>query len=406
MFRAALDSRVAVGHRKRRIVWGHEMMIKRVLTIAVLVGSLGMGAAQAQIREQQPAEFPPSSYKGKQYVDSKGCVFIRAGIDGNVSWIPRVTRARKTVCGFAPSIPGQVATAPVVAPAKVEQITLNNTTAVAPVVAKPAPRQVTRPRKTAPAIVRQTKRAPVRQVATAPVIVANDQATYAPAQYNTSLAATPQVTQQTRIVPKHVAYNRLNTRNVVVPKGYKRVWDDGRLNPYRAEQTLAGRNQMLLVWTQTVPRRLIDSRTGRDVTTSVPLIYPYIDVFTQTKELGQVTLVQRDGQIAKRVVRNSKSRKPVFSSRSAPKAEAAKPAPGALAGKRYVQIGTFGKTANAQNSAQKIAQMGYPARIGKHRKSGKSFLTVQAGPFNDVSALQSAIKRLRSAGYADAFARN
>jgi cell division protein FtsN len=158
---------------------------------------------------------------------------------------------------------------------------------------------------------------------------------------------------------------------------------------------------MLLVWTQTVPRRLIDSRTGRDVTASVPLIYPYIDVVTQSRELGRVTIVQRNGQVAKRIVRN-----PVLSSRSAPKVEHAKPAPRILNGKRYVQIGTFGKATNAQKSAQNIAQMGYHARIGKHRKGGKSYLTVQAGPFNDANSLQSAIARLRGAGYADAFARN
>ncbi|MGJ8616168.1 MAG: SPOR domain-containing protein [Sulfitobacter sp.] len=430
------------------------MMIKRVLAIAVLAGSLGVGALHAQIREQQPAEFPPASYKGKQYVDSRGCVFIRAGIDGNVAWIPRVTRARKTVCGFQPSLAGQVASAPeptaAVAPA---EIAVNT----AP-VAKPAPQRVTKPRRTAPVVVRQT--APKRRVATRPVavapapqvvttvrrgqvqtscpgasalsgqylrgngkdavrcgpqgaaiigsgnVVSGVQIAAAPSQYRTET----EVTAHTRIVPKHVAHNRINTRAVTVPKGYKSVWEDGRLNPYRAEQSLAGRNQMLLVWTQTVPRRLIDTKTGRDVTTSVPLIYPYIDIFTQSKELGQVTIVQRDGQIAKRVIRNPGVRKPVYSSRSKPKAATRKSTvaakPRALAGKRYVQIGTFGKPANAQQSAQNIARMGYPARIGKHRKGGRSYLTVQAGPFNDAAALQSAINKLRGAGYTDAFARN
>ena len=466
----ALDTSTAVGQRKGRIVWGHEMKITRILAMAVIAGSLGIGALHAQIREQQPAEFPPASYNGKQYVDSKGCVFIRAGIDGNVSWIPRVTRARKTVCGFKPSLSGQVASAP--AAEKSVQIALNNTVSPTSKAIKPAPRRVANPRKApAPVVVRQTAPKPVLRATrqpvivlaapqvrtttrrvqtqtacpgtsalsqqyllgdgrtvvrcgpqTAPVVATDGIPNAAPrvaavlsdhrasaSQYLTDPLATPQITQNTRIVPKHVAYNRISTRNVTVPQGYKRVWEDDRLNPYRAEQSLAGRTQMLLIWTQTVPRRLIDTRTGRDVTASVPLIYPYIDVITQSRELGKVTIVQRDGQITKRVVRNPGARKPVYSSRSAPKVEAAEPtAPvvRALAGKQYVQIGTFGKTANAQRSARKIARMGYPARIGKHRKSGKTYLTVQAGPFNDAGALQSAIKRLRDAGYADAFARN
>ena len=462
----ALDTSTAVGQRKGRIVWGHEMKITRILAMAVIAGSLGIGALHAQIREQQPAEFPPASYNGKQYVDSKGCVFIRAGIDGNVSWIPRVTRARKTVCGFKPSLSGQVASAP--AAEKSVQIALNNTVSPTPKAIELAPRRVAKPRKaSAPVVVRQTAPKPMPGVTrqpvivpaapqvrtttrrvqtqtacpgasalsqqyllgdgrtvvrcgpqTAPVVATDGIPNAAPrvaavlsdhrasaSQYLTDPIATPQITQNTRIVPKHV----ISTRNVAVPQGYKRVWEDDRLNPYRAEQSLAGRTQMLLIWTQTVPRRLIDTRTGRDVTASVPLIYPYIDVITQSRELGKVTIVQRDGRITKRVVRNFGARKPVYSSRSAPKVEAAKtaaPVARALAGKQYVQIGTFGKMANAQQSARKIAQMGYPARIGKHRKSGKTYLTVQAGPFNGAGALQSAIKRLRGAGYADAFARN
>ncbi len=430
----------------------------RLLAIAALASSISAGALHAQIKEQQPSEFPPSSYKGKQYVDSTGCVFIRAGIDGNVSWIPRVTRSRKTVCGFKPTAVGQgVAAKPAPAAKAPVQITLNDTAKpAAPRAAKPVPRRIQKPRK-APVVVRQTAPKPVKKVAPKPVVVAaapqvrttvRQAHTACPGasaisqqylrgngksavrcgpqaapivgtrvgstggQYHTAAVA-PQVSQNTRIVPKHVAHNRINTRNVAVPKGYKKVWNDDRLNPYRAEQTLGGRQQMLLVWTQTVPRRLIDTKTGRDVTASVPLVYPYIDVVTQRQELGKVTIVQRDGQTAKRVVRNSRVRKPVYSTRSAPKAvtptaAAASKVPTARAttGKRYLQVGTFGDVANAQQAAQKIARMGMPARIGKHRKGGKTYMTVQAGPFNGSGAMQKAMKRLRGAGYADAFARN
>lgn len=67
-------------------------------------------SAQELRNSTGPAEFPPTTYSGKQYVDSKGCVFIRAGIDGAVTWVPRVSRSRDLLCGFQPtfaSIPKQ-----------------------------------------------------------------------------------------------------------------------------------------------------------------------------------------------------------------------------------------------------------------------------------------------------------
>ncbi len=380
------------------------MMIKRVLAMVVLTGSLGVGTLQAEIGERQPAEFPPPTYKGKQYVDSQGCVYIRAGIDGDVSWVPRVDRARKVICGFKPSLAAQADATPVAAPEPAPvQITQQDAAAAAPQVVQVAPEPV---QQTAPQPVQRAAR---KQAVTAAPKPVAPRRVATPKQYAPAQPVTSQFTQHTRIVPKHVAYNRMNTRHAAVPRGYKRVWDDGRLNPYRAEQTLAGRNDMLLVWTQTVPRRLIDTRTGRDVTRSVPLIYPYIDIITQSEAMGKVTIVEQDGQVTKRIIRNGSARKPVYSSRSAAKAEPAnKPAgaaPRALAGKTFVQVGTFGNPANAQRSARKIAQMGYPARIGKHRKNGRSYLTVQAGPFVDAGALNAAVHRLRSAGYQDAFVR-
>ena len=46
------------------------------------------------------------------------------------------------------------------------------------------------------------------------------------------------VPQSTRVVPRHVYDARKNTTGFSVPRGYKSVWTDGRLNPRRAEQTL------------------------------------------------------------------------------------------------------------------------------------------------------------------------
>ncbi|WP_432816718.1 SPOR domain-containing protein [Sulfitobacter sp. JB4-11] len=450
------------------------MKLTRVIAIGIIAGSIGIGAGNAQIREQQPAEFPPSSYKGKQYVDSKGCVFVRAGIDGNVSWVPRVSRERKPICGFQPSLAGQTAQAPAPAPAPAKppvEITVDDTPAVtaptAPATSPPPkPRQVATAPKPAPKVVRRAPKPKPAPVARKPVAVAQapkpPPAAPAPRKARRIVTAcpeasivgqpylrngqlvvrcgpqkepivaghvarapvtapaaaqTPVVTAQTRIVPKHVAINRVNTRNgaVTVPKGYEPAWKDDRLNPHRAEQNLAGRRDMLLIWTNTVPRRLVDRYTGKDMTASVPLIYPYLDLAEQRREIGLVTIVQKDGKTLKRIQRSNKSdlvplRQPVYSTRSAPKKAVAEPAakPQARAvpsGARIVQVGTFGNPANAQRTAQKVANMGLPARIGKVRSKGKTLMVVQAGPFAGGQDTARALQKLRHAGYGDAFAR-
>lgn len=468
--------------------------------MAMIVAALGVGGSQTQAQDSrsQPAEFPPSSYKGKQYVDSAGCVFIRAGIDGNVSWVPRMSRAREQICGFQPTNGVKVAEAKVEAaqtkvdpapakrpPARVAEAPAPKAKPKAP-VARPAPQKVVRrvapapARSTAPKVVRETAPRPVPVVPSKPVALAapapagfvtacpgasplsqrymrrgngysvrcgpqaepivtgrlapsSPQRGTAPQPYRSAgvmpgVAAAPArivapaavaapvvsakparaVGTQTRIVPKHVAINRVNTTNVKVPKGYRKVWEDDRLNPHRAEQTLEGRADMLLVWTQTLPRRLVNKATGEDVTAKVPLIYPYLDIETQRRKLGRVKIVERDGQVVKRVLRYRNAapihrdarpikKAPVYSSRSAPTAQ-----PSTKAG--YVQVGVFGSPANAQRAARQIAALGLPARIGKQTRGGKTYHSVQAGPIAGGSA-QAALGQLRRAGYRDAYLR-
>ena len=422
------------------------MKFRNVVAIAIVFGTVSIGAVQAQSFREQPKEFPPASYKGKQYVDSAGCVFIRAGIDGNVTWVPRVTRKRAGVCGFKPTNVGTAMASPTPQATGVAQIALNApSTQATPVAVKPRP--VPKIRRAAP-VVRQTAPTVVRQTAARPVVVASappQTASVCPdrsplaqqymagakmpvrcgpqteriapvpphATHKTSQrkmrAGTVTVSPNTRIVPKHVAVNRINTYNTVqVPKGYKPVWDDDRLNPKRAEQTLAGRAQMNLMWTNTVPRRLINQYTGQDVTAKMPLIYPYTSIDQQRLEMGKVTLSTRDGVVVKRVVRNRgvapAVRRPTYSSRSAAKSDTAASVPTRSGASAYVQVGVFQNAANAQRAAKRIAGMGMGARIGKSTRGGKTYLSVQAGPFAKASAPQ-ALGKLRGSGYGDSYIR-
>ncbi|MCA0922253.1 SPOR domain-containing protein [Pseudooceanicola nanhaiensis] len=148
-------------------------MLNKVFTTAALAALLGTGAATAQslTTNLAPAEYPPSSFSGNQYVDSEGCVFIRAGIDGAVTWVPRMARNREQVCGFKPSL-GDTASQTAMAPAMSTEkaVTIE---AAAPENAAPAPVAVQQPQVVAAPAPRSVRPAPAAPVASAaPVVMA------------------------------------------------------------------------------------------------------------------------------------------------------------------------------------------------------------------------------------------
>lgn len=86
-------------------------MMFRMLALAGLVGATLSPAAAQDLRG--PREQPPAGFAGQQYVDSRGCMFLRGGIGGSVTWVPRVSRDRRQICGMTPSFtPETVAAAP------------------------------------------------------------------------------------------------------------------------------------------------------------------------------------------------------------------------------------------------------------------------------------------------------
>lgn len=184
---------------------------------------------------------------------------------------------------------------------------------------------------------------------------------------------------------------------IAPPPGYKPAFEDDRFNPNRGQQTRTGWNQMRLVWTGGVPRRLIDQNTGRDVTSLFPgLRFRFISMNQQKRYVAEHGWPGGEDSPLTVATKNTPPTQPV----------ATKPVRSATpSGHRFVQVGTFGVESNARNSAARLQQLGLPVRIGSYKKSGKTYMVVLAGPFNSGNALGSALSTARRAGFSDAFTR-
>jgi len=183
----------------------------------------------------------------------------------------------------------------------------------------------------------------------------------------------------TRVAPRHVAQEQARAaQGVALPNGYKRVWTDDRLNPHRAHQTFAGKAQMEMMWTQTVPRRLILTSTGREVSGKYPdLVYPYTSYEQQRAAMAAHK---------RSVILSTKSRQPAARA----------------SGQNYVQAGVFTTRAQAQQAAQRLTGVGLPARLGSMTQSGTKYSLLLSGPYANAQAAQGALARVRGAGFGNA----
>ncbi|KIC37142.1 SPOR domain-containing protein [Leisingera sp. ANG-M7] len=421
------------------------MKITRIIALAIIAGTSSAAGIQAQtLRDASPpAEYPPLSYKGKQYVDSRGCIYIRAGIDGDVNWVPRVNRARKHLCGYAPTrVAGttrQRQTA-----SKPEQITLEPSQQPAPSAAQPSVVTTAKPvRKPEPASVQPATVAavpaapkqPVRKVAPAaakPAAAAQQPSDNTGCaglsgisrQYSNSngVRCGPQeappvtyvgpqssvrITPNTRVVQTHIYQERRLSNSFQVPKGYRPVWTDGRLNPKRAERTVRpavivsnlqapagyevveredgrmnpmrgvrtpdGDAQMAQIWTSGVPRKLVQ----------LPLDRP------------TVTL-PRDARVSPAEARPKGLR---LSTRSAPGAAAPEQA---VVSRRYVRAATYADPSQAKAAARKLAATGLAVRLGTVSRKGQPYKVVLAGPYQNGGQAAAALAKVQRAGFSGA----
>lgn len=263
------------------------LLLPRYTCVAALIFGLSAEVAVSQSLRGTtgPSELPPTSFQGKQFVDSQGCAFIRAGYGNRVTWVPRVSRSRKLLCGFRPTFGSKV------------EPTVRTQTAARRVVKPTAPATV-KPQVRA---VQQVKSQTVQRTGSLPKVNPNSRiapkvppvdAKIAPC-FGASSLSSKYINQDagvrcgsqdggTRTVireevlrqgslqnelrgPKGVNRRIADARAIKPPKGFRRVHDDGRLNPLRGVGTSSGKSQMLAVWSETIPRYLVDPATGKRI---------------------------------------------------------------------------------------------------------------------------------------------
>ncbi len=197
----------------------------RHLALAALLAS----APLAALAQTGPAELPPADFAGRQYVDSAGCVFVRAEVNGTTAWAPRLNRDRTPLCGYQPS----------------QATGLGQTAGTLPEIRPDAP----------PVILDGTT---VVETAATPQAAAPS-ATAAAATAAPAAVARPGVPRRTDVYAGKfggtAAPGTLSRRQI--PQGYKLVWDDGRLNPNRGPRTAQGDASMRQLWSDSVPMTLV-----------------------------------------------------------------------------------------------------------------------------------------------------
>ena len=339
-------SPLRIGRYSSARTLGGLLMVKFGVFVSAVVLSLSVGSfANAQnLRDvRPPAETPPASFTGNQYVDSRGCVYIRAR--GVVTWVPRVNRQRQHICGQTPSL-ARVAPQTQVAQAPVQQRVVQQPRVVqqAPVVAT-APATTTRRVTTVTRPVgsnvcpgrtglSQAYTSSGRNVRCGPQTTGVISAAEAQGQYTTTTNGVTVRTKPQTVLQKETRAQGgpawatpapndrvVTTRSNAMPNGLRPVWEDDRLNPNRGL-----------------------TNTRRVATSSAPAV---------------------------------------------------------SSSHRYVQAGSFSSFANANGLASRLQARGLPARIGQ----GNGLNVVLVGPFSSPNGLSNALQVVRSMGMHDAFTR-
>ena len=409
-----------------------------------------------------PREAPPAGFTGQQYVDSRGCVFLRGGLGGQVTWVPRIGRDRRQLCGFPPTFspepPVAVAVAPAPEPAPRPTVrrpgdpvdTVASLTTPPRVRAAPAPAPSVAPAPAprvaaaAPAGVTPGcpghapygERVELRDGRTALLCVRSPDGIPAFARrIEAEIARAPEpVPAAPEVValaaPAPVITERVGATAGVGPTYYP----DGRIScpgwaPIARAVPLRGGGSTLLcfgdvsgippvagaavVAASPAPRAAVPAAVpapppGYRMAWRDDRLNPNRGPRTAAGQAQQDQFWTRE--VPARLVADVPKAKTKAAAvpRATMSASAARtPAKQAAAtsGRFYVQVGSFAVAGNADSARARLAAAGLPTATGRGTIKGKPVQVVHAGPFATAGQAQAALAAARQSGFGDAFIR-
>ncbi|MDO5706260.1 MAG: SPOR domain-containing protein [Paracoccus sp. (in: a-proteobacteria)] len=325
------------------------------IIMAAVVGLLWGGMAMADLR---PAEMPPADFSGSQYIDSRGCVFLR----GDGRWQARRGPDDQPVCGFPPSVALRGADA---APAALPQ----------PTPLSPEQRLMTtlaQGLRDGELIDDRAPREDIRPAAPAP------RPTSGPlAELDAMVAGA------SALRAEMTAGVRPNDRLCAL-LGYE---GKGRRLPTLGHDATQG---------------FCAGLTAQDLAT-LPMATP----FAANRDAA-ATEEPRPATVAAASTRSVAPRAAVRSTIKADRPATPQPrdpAPETVPySARYVLIGRFADEQEAQNAIVRLVSLGYPASRGKSRLGDVAAVAVLAGPLQDRRSVIAALNDLRRRGYRGAVA--
>jgi hypothetical protein len=415
-------------------------MFFKVLAVAGWAAVSVISTAQAQSLAG-PAENPPAGFKGSQYVDSRGCVFLRAGIGGRVNWVPRISRDRKALCGQSPAAaardvavvqkatpaPAPVArvAAPVAAPKQASGYVGKPMETVAslprravPAAPKVAPAAVAavQPQRTAPrGTASRNSGCPASAPYGARVTLSDGRRSLlcsADANFDVNAAASRVQVARNTPQPK---VNPMPPAPAYVPKvatsanGYKCPASA----PVARRYEVRGGGTTVMCTTASggietaTPPLALAARTEVKVPKGYKKAWkddrlnPNRAKGTARGQAQQDQVWTRDTpaeQVASAgATTTTKRRVYATSTSNAPRK--------VVGGRYYVQVGTFGEPANAARTAARLQGLGLPVAKSRITSKGRNLQIVMAGPFGDAGSANAALSRARRSGFGDAFIR-
>lgn len=369
-------------------------LLRTVSGLALAIGMALPVMSQTVASLGGPAELPPESFRGDQYVDSRGCIFIRAGYGGQETWVPRVSRDRQPLCGYPPTFGGGGTTAvaaaqePAAPPQRQPAGSGSTTVEVVIDVPQPSAPAPTAPRPTTISVAAATP-APAARPAPQPErrVVSCQGLPAGAAQYmqGSGVRCGPQANHpspggQLRVAAAGAGAREVQLAPVVIPEGYRPAWSDGRLNAARGLQyaTPEGDAMMASYWTETVPREQVTVDPTAD---GVPVTYSTAGtVVTRSSSTPQIALP--------------------------PPAEETRAEVQVPSGHRYVEVARYSERANADAARVQLQRQGMATQLGGIAgASGYETYVVLAGPFNDAQALARTLSMARGLGYSGAVTR-